>query len=184
MADAFAQARKAAGCGWNTSTFRLICSDARISVGMAAGRLDALTNQCRLRVRLGRQCRPDQAAAPVVDHVAAGVAGQSLAERASRGRRTDDPPHWPRAAARRRRRTARRRGWQLQAAAEAASCSISTAPNGASILPSELARSRHRRGDALQPQQRYRPLWRRRGGQRAAAGRNAESGRCAAPETS
>ena len=84
-------------CGWKTSTFRLISSDARISDGVAAGGLDALTHQGRLRVRLRRQRRPDQAAAPIVDHVASGIARQRLAERAARGRRTDDPPHRPRA---------------------------------------------------------------------------------------
>ena len=90
--------------------------------GMAAGGVDARAHQRRLRVRLRRQRRPDQAAAPVVDHVAAGLARQRLAERAAGGRRTDDPPHRPRAqrAVRRKRldvanRTPdRRRGGILQ----------------------------------------------------------------------
>ena len=72
-------------------------SDAADQHGVAAGGVDALTHQRGLGVRLGRQCRPDQAAAPVVDHVAAGVARQRLTERAARGRRTDDPPYRPRA---------------------------------------------------------------------------------------
>ena len=63
--------------------------------GMAADGVDARAHQGRLRVGLRRQRRPDQAAAPVVDHVAAGVARQRLAERAAGSRRTDDPPHRP-----------------------------------------------------------------------------------------
>ena len=65
--------------------------------GVTADGIDARAHQCRLGIGLGRQRRPDQAAAPIVDHVAAGIARQRLAERAAGGRRTDDPPHRPRA---------------------------------------------------------------------------------------
>ena len=70
-------------CGWKTSTLRRISFGRPDQRGVAAGGLDALTHQSRLRVRLRRQRRPDQAAAPVVDHVAAGFARQRLAERAA-----------------------------------------------------------------------------------------------------
>jgi len=50
---------------------------------VAPGRLDALPHEARLRIRLGRQRRPDQSAAPIVDHVTAGVARQRLTERAA-----------------------------------------------------------------------------------------------------
>ena len=75
---------------------------------------DALPHQCGLGIRLRRQRRPDQAAAPVVDHVAAGFARQTLA-RARRprpaDRRSATPARrrarpWPRTA-RRRERTPR-----------------------------------------------------------------------------
>ena len=72
----------------------------------------------------------------------------------------------------------------LQIAAEAASCSISTAPNAASVLPSELARSAT---EAAMPSSRSsvsaRPCAPRPASP-PAAGRNAEFGRCAAPDTS
>src|SRR5258708_6484547 len=64
---------------------------------MTARGVDALTHQGGLCVRLGRQRRPDQAAAPVIDNVAAAVPRQSLTERAAGCGRTNDPPHRPRA---------------------------------------------------------------------------------------
>ena len=48
--------------------------------GMAANGVDAVTQQRCLGVGFGRQRRPDQAAAPVVDHVAAGVPRKLLAK--------------------------------------------------------------------------------------------------------
>ena len=63
--------------------------------GMAADGVDARAHQRRLRIRLGRQCRPDQAAAPIVDHVAAGIARQRWPSAPPGCRRTDDPPHRP-----------------------------------------------------------------------------------------
>ena len=63
--------------------------------GVATGGIDACAYQRGLRIRFRRQRRPDQAAAPVVDHVAAGLARQRLAQCAAGGRRADDPPHRP-----------------------------------------------------------------------------------------
>src|SRR5258708_12273854 len=63
--------------------------------GMAAYGIGALTNQRRLGIGFGRQRRPNQAAAPVIDHVTPGIARKALAEHPARGRRTDDPPHRP-----------------------------------------------------------------------------------------
>src|SRR5829696_2833353 len=62
---------------------------------MTSGGLDAWTYQRGLSVWLGRQSRPDQATAPVVDHLPARISRQPLAQRAAGGGRTDDAPYRP-----------------------------------------------------------------------------------------
>ncbi len=108
--------------------------------GMTAGGIDALPHQHGLGVGPRRQCRPDQAAAPVVDHVAAGIPRQWLAERAAGGRRTDDPPYRPGPQRTIRPRTARTSRMELQIAADAASSRTSAAPNGARAAANPAAR--------------------------------------------
>ena len=143
--------------------------EARISVAWPPSGLDALTHQRRLRVRLRRQRRPDQAAAPVVDHVAAGIARQRLAERAARGRRTDDPPHRPgaeRAIGRERldvadRTPDRRRGRILQHV---------RGPERRQRLAERTGAMRDRGRNAFQPQQRHRLPRRAEARQRAGRG--------------
>src|SRR3954468_17639045 len=62
---------------------------------MTSGGLGALTYQGGLSVLVGRQSRPDQATAPVVDHLPARISRQPLAQRAASGGRTDDAPYRP-----------------------------------------------------------------------------------------
>ena len=81
--------------GWNTSTCRLTSSVARSSMACPPTERGALAHQRRLRIRPRRHRRPDQAAAPVVEHVAPGFAGETLAQRRARGWRADDTPHRP-----------------------------------------------------------------------------------------
>ena len=136
---------------------------------VAAHRLDALAHQGRLRVRLRRQRRPDQAAAPIVDHVAAGLARQRLAERAAGGRRTDDPPYRPGARARRLRRTARRRGWRPDRRRGVVLQHVHR-PEWRQRLAERSGAVRDRGRDAFEPQQRDRPPRAAKARQRAGRG--------------
>ena len=182
-APARSSAATPAGCGWNTSTSRAHVFGGTEQRGVAAGGIDARAHQGGLRVGLRRQRRPDQAAAPVVDHVAAGLARQRLAERTARGRRTDDPPHRPRAeraAGGERldvadRRPERRETRLLQ---------ISTVPNGASSLRQRGGAMGDRGRDALEPHQRDRMPGAPSAAGRRPRRRSAGPGRCAAPDTS
>ena len=127
---------------------------------------------------------PDQPAAPIVDDVAAGLARQGLAERAARGRRAERSATPARRRARRRRQRAGRRGScprprprrRLRASRRRRSSppAWSARPRGLPLTPRCLPAAA---ASPPAPARRARPGRRR-------SGRNAELGRCAAPDTS
>ena len=153
--------------------------------GVAADGIDALA-------RPGRPGRRAWAAAPPRSGRRPSRRSRRRRCRAPAARRARRPrpadrrsatPAMPRA--RRRPRTARRRERELHSAADAASCRISAAPNGASSLASAGRAMGGRGRNALQPQQGDRLRAERRGRRaRFLRFETPSSGTCAAPDTS
>src|ERR1700722_6126746 len=95
VADAFAQGGEAGLLGMKHIDIESYLLGGAQQCRVAADGIDALTHQGGLGVRLGWQRRPDQPAAPIIEHRAAGIARQRLAERTARSRRANYAPHWP-----------------------------------------------------------------------------------------
>src|SRR5258708_142866 len=143
--------------------------------GMAAYGIGALTNQRRLGIGFGRQRRPNQAPAPVIDPLPPRIPRKPLSHHPAP---PGQAPSAPLAANGLTSRT------ELQIATEAASSTISATPKGASVLASAAARWA---ADAVMPSSRSNVTavcGEPRSPSPLVSARNTEFGTCAAPDTS
>ena len=167
-----------AACGWKTSIAR---QSARTPGSARHGRRPPRRADAPAPARPASAATPPEIRPPQSPITSRRYRAPALTERAAGSRRTDDPGQPTASRARRRRQRARRRGWHPtpQPRRRPAACP----PTEWRQRPGQRGGAvRHRGGDAFEPQQRGRPP--RKSGERAAAGRNAEFGKCAAPETS